>query len=69
MPKKSKKKKIKYLENEKSLLDERKSIFHHFGRTIIEGNSTFFFGKSEFDFNYLLRHTSIYFDYFIYDNQ
>ena len=30
--------KIEYLENEKSSLDEKKSIFHHFLRAIIEEN-------------------------------
>ena len=30
--------KFKYLENEKSFQDEIKSIFHHFGRAIIEAN-------------------------------
>ena len=33
---------FKYLENEKSFLDEIKTIFHHFGRAIIEANKKFF---------------------------
>ena len=38
MPKKSRKK-LKYLENEKSFQDVIKSTFHHFSRAIIEANN------------------------------
>ena len=34
--------KFKYIENKKSFQDEIKSIFHHFWRTIIEGNNKIF---------------------------
>ena len=37
--------KFKYLENEKSFKDERKSVFHYFYRAFIKANKTNFFLK------------------------
>ena len=49
---KNSRQKFKYLENEKSFEDKIKSIFHHFGRAIIEANKKFF-GRWEPDFKLL----------------
>ena len=49
MTKKSRQK-LKYLENEKSLYDERKSILHHFLKAFIEANEAIFFGRRESEF-------------------
>ena len=42
--------KFKYLQNEKSLQDKIKSIFHHFKSTLNDANKTNFLGRWEFDF-------------------
>ena len=50
--------KRKYLENEKSFLDEIKTNFHHFWRALNEANNNFF-GRWESEFKYVFDEKEI----------